>query len=225
VKKSGLLAALTIVGAAAFATPSFAAVTFDFRAGGNTGGNFNLPSPVPATPFVVGGIGLQGSAGEYNGTSIINTGSRNLTKSDNGLGVDCSGFAGLVCPNETDGNAILNDDLLTIVFDQTVRFISVLFTEVDADDDVDVFVDGVAVGSLTNFSISGLNNPLDLTALTGTSISFGADDASFNNLNEDDFRVGAIKVNAVPVPAALPLFATAMLGVGYIARRRRAQAA
>ena len=221
------IAKIAAVAAFSFTAASAHAITFDFRAGGNTGGNFNLPSPVPSTPLVIGGIGIQGNGGEYDGTSIVDIDSRRLTKNDNGLGVDCAGLGAFVCADEIDGNFTVNDDLLTLVFDQVVRFDSAFFTELDEDDDVDVFIDGVAVAALTNVNIGDLNplgNPLSLLGLTGASISFGADDASSNNLNEDDFRLGSITVSAVPLPAALPLFATALAGIGWMSRRKRSKA-
>lgn len=221
-KLASLIAGLAL--AASIVVPA-SAVTFDFRPGGNAGGvDFNLPSPVPGAPLVVDGIGIQANGGTYDGTTIIDPAARRVTRNANGLGVDCNGLFGpsILCPNEIDGNAGRTaEDLLTLVFDQEVFFDEVLFTEVDGDDDVDIYIDGVAIAALTDLNILGATNPVGLLGLSGTSISFGAFDASFNNLNEDDFRVGSITVTAVPVPAGLPLLLSALAAFAFIGRRSR----
>ncbi|MFO1088935.1 MAG: hypothetical protein U1E46_05070 [Hyphomicrobiales bacterium] len=42
---------------------------------------------------------------------------------------------------------------------------------------------------------------------------------------EFDFAAGSYTIAAVPIPAALPLFATGLAAVGYVGRRRKAKAA
>ncbi|WP_211097110.1 VPLPA-CTERM sorting domain-containing protein [Aliishimia ponticola] len=103
--------------------------------------------------------------------------------------------------------------LLTFDFGQMVDFGSVVFGNVDDDDDFDLFIDGVFVAP-GEFGIAG-NNPFDLTGLSGTKISFGAD-ALF-----DDFNVQSISatVSAVPLPAGAVLMLTGI--AGFAATRRR----
>jgi hypothetical protein len=203
-------------------------VTFDFRSGGNTGGNIPFAfTPFPPVPLVIDGIGIQANAGRYNGETESdvqqNDPLRGINKNGNGLGV-CYPFP---CVGEIDGDNAFgfnpaNDDLLTLMFNQTVFFKEVLFTEVDLQDEVDIFVDGMLV--FANELISS-ENPLDLTGFSGTSISFGAERQTPSNLNEDDFRVGYLTVSdmqPIPVPAALPLLVAGLGALGVTRRRRRA---
>jgi hypothetical protein len=38
-----------------------------------------------------------------------------------------------------------------------------------------------------------------------------------------EFETSAVALNAVPLPAALPLFASGLVGLGWLARRKRRQ--
>jgi hypothetical protein len=185
-----------------------AATVFDFR-NGNLGANGNNVA-IAAT---LDGIGVSVSAGTYAFDAIVDVGGRRVTKSNSGLGVDCSIAPGL-CPNEIDGPL----DLLTLIFDQKVNFISALFTEVDGDDDFDLFIDGVLV--LPADRNIAAQNPFSLVGLSGTTISFGADAGTLTNLNEDDFRLGSLTVSAVPEPTTLALLAAALGALGLSYRRR-----
>ena len=50
--------------------------------------------------------------------------------------------------------------------------------------------------------------------------------AHYNNnpSRSDGFDIGEVAVNAVPVPAALPLFASAIVGFYLLGRRRKSAA-
>lgn len=70
---------------------------------------------------------------------------------------------------------------------------------------------------LTSFLIDlGVNSGSALTFVDTTAINFGPLPD-----NRDGFDIAELTINAVPVPAALPLFATALIGVGLMSRRRR----
>ena len=78
------------------------------------------------------------------------------------------------------------------------------------------FSEPVGVGSTTHNHYSFL-----LTSLTGIGIQFGPE--SYNvGIDNVDFTVG---VNPVPLPAALPLFASAVALFGVYARRRKQKVA
>jgi len=207
----GMFALLGVALTTFSAGTASAYTTFDFTSP-ETGPNGHYDSP---TPFVsVGGISISASGGTYASDTIISFDSRRVTKSGNGLGVDCPlGGGALLCPDEIDGPL----DLLTLHFDQKVVFHSALFSEVDSDDDFDLFIDGNLVLSDVNIAAA---NPFDLMMLTGTSISFGADAGTLNQLNEDDFRLAAISVSKIPLPATLPLL-LGVLGAGVLLGRAR----
>ena len=205
--------ALMIAGVVgAFALPASAA-TFDFRDGNLTP---NGVYPSPTASISVDGIGVFASAGTYASDAIteVDSPGASVSKSDNGLGV-----VRLFQPPEIDGGVFVND-LLTLTFDQPVFFESLVFTETDGDDDFDLFIDGAIFAS--EVGIGGANpfTYLFATGVSGTSISIGADAGTFNNLDEDDFRLGAVTVAPVPVPAALPLMAAGLGALLVVSRRR-----
>jgi hypothetical protein len=104
-------------------------------------------------------------------------------------------------------------DLLTFTFDKMVRFDDVTFGNINFNDDVDVFVDGLLVTA--DDPITGAS-PYDLSGLKGTQISFGADGilGGFDN-----FNVQALSAT-VPLPAGAILLITGLGGL-FAARRRK----
>lgn len=198
--------------AVTLAAGSASAVTFDF-----TGGKLGANGTTASRTATVDGLGVTVTAGTYFFDSIKSIDDQLVTKSSTGLGVECAKL-GFLCPNEIDGPF----DLLTLTFDKEVFFDHATFTEVDKDDDFDLFVDGALVAS--DINIQAMNPYLFASGLRGFSISFGADRGTLTNLKEDDFRLGAVSVVPVPLPAALPMLALALGALG-VASRRRAPAA
>ena len=132
---------------------------------------------------------------------------RDATPGDAGIGVVLSDF-----PN-AGPNIGGPGDLLTFTFDKMVRFDDVTFGNINFNDDVDVFVDGLLVTA--DDPITGAS-PYDLSGLKGTQISFGAD-GIFGGF--DNFNVQALSAT-VPLPAGAILLITGLGGL-FAARRRK----
>ena len=208
---------------ALLALPASAAIEFDFT-GGNLGANGQYDGTYSAT---VGGLTVSVFAGIYGSNAgpdfIVDANcadggcgafDRVVQKTASGLGIDDP--AGFPDTDGPDVDGSVGNDLITFVFNKVVKFSSALFSQVDGNDDFDIFVDGALVAE--DVGIAG-NNPYDLSSFipsSGTSISFGAD-GTFDN-----FRVASITVSPVPLPAASLLLLTALGGAAMAYRRRRA---
>ena len=192
------------------ALPAAAAVTFDFRNGAN--------ERMPALEATVDGLGVAVTAGLYDGSTLQPdcapgngcADDRIVNKRNPGLGADDPNGGGNTDQGVIDGRDL--NDLLTFTFGRMVTFGSVLFTQASGNDEVDIFVDGILVALNTEAS----GGPVDLSAFTGTSISFGADE------DNDNFRVGAITVTPIPLPAAALALLTALGAAAATYRRRPA---
>ena len=103
------------------------------------------------------------------------------------------------------------NDILNLTFSKKVKISSVLFSEVETGDDFGFSIDG---GAGSHLAIPLLTHLYTFAGQIGKTFGFRADD--FN----DDFRVKSITVSAVPLPPALLLFASGLLGIGLLGRRR-----
>lgn len=117
-----------------------------------------------------------------------------------------------------------NNEAVILTFSQNVIIDQITFGYFDGDDDYDFFFDsnsdGVLNRVLNNIDIpnSGVSNLAALFLQPGRWFAIGADGS------DDSFKLKAISFRAapvVPIPAALPLFAAGLAGLGFAARRRR----
>lgn len=198
---------------------SAAATTFTFGPGANS----------ETYTDTVDGITLSATAGLYSGDTITNLDAdglffaRQLSFDSDGIGVTGDRLA--IDGGDIDGT--FANDLLTFDFGQVVDFDTVEFSSFDSDDDFDLFVDGAFIGA-GEFNIAA-ENPYDLSGLSGTSISFGADGNAGLFRSGDSFRIASITVSdgsGATGPAPVPLPAGALLllsglGAGLVLRKRK----
>lgn len=155
--------------------------------------------------------------GSQIGDLVVTThaGSGGFFATDAGIGVGLAGLTNFA--PDIDGLI----DLLTFTFDQAVDFASVTFGNIDRGDDVDVFIDGVLIGS--GDADIPRNGLFDLAGLSGRSISFGADEFGFGRFG-DNFNVRTLSVapSAVPLPAGGALILSAIGSLAALRRRERA---
>ncbi|MEH6525801.1 MAG: VPLPA-CTERM sorting domain-containing protein [Sneathiella sp.] len=207
--------AAAVAGVLAFAATTAQAAVYDLTGGNATQGSFTVNDLT-----ITSGRAINPSGQGYNNAYVQDSG--NVTRNTNGMGVRSAGDGS----GEVDGYG--NDDVLIFSFDSAVKLISAEFTNVDYDV-FTLWFDDDGNGSLYGDRV-GTGNPGDpfggLYTFTsdyiGTLFGFGAESSN------DYWRVASITANsisAVPVPAALPLFGAALLGMGFLARRRKQKAA
>jgi|SRR5215469_2015429 len=193
--KWGLLAT------ALFVAPAYADVILDPHLSGT--GN-NVVTESVGTSEVVGGL---------NGQNIDLVDYTDLTP----------GFA-----SATSGNDIKIDNTTSINWDVVDPSNNVLGTttqvfSLKGTGDVTAFVttnDGLFsfdLGTIgtgqSGFTFTAINNEVMLNILLTDSVSGGITDFEHNRID--------LAVSEVPIPATLPLFASGLLGLGLLARRKR----
>jgi len=146
-----------------------------------------------------------------------------LTFGSDGMGVKNSNeilnlgpFGGI---NLDSGNidGFKTNDIAVFSFDEAVRLTSIGFDSFDGflPDEFVLFV-GDSLSELCAFSEISISELVALDVV-GKVFGIGARSA------EDDFVISSVSFDAVPLPAAAPLFASAIVA-GAFARRRKARA-
>ncbi len=203
--KSAFLATVMLLATtvAASAVP----VTFDF---GNT-----QSSNVSSLTFSSGGFTLTATAistdgtATPNGTALVNS-TNYLTPNEGGLGVHSTADTN----HEIDGGVEFKD-LLFLTFNQAVEVLNMTFARVDADyggDTAYITVDGSSQGL---FNLVGADHPSSLALnLKGTVFGIGALGTT------DNFKLRSVTVSPVPIPPAIALLGSGILGLVALGRRR-----
>ncbi|MEH6525800.1 MAG: VPLPA-CTERM sorting domain-containing protein [Sneathiella sp.] len=142
----------------------------------------------------------------------------NVTQTTGGLGVNNHH----IDDDRADGR--FRDDVLYLSFGSAVDLISATFTSISGDRFsfwADVDGDGLENGEKfgTHLDPSGSTYTFTGSLLKNAAL-FGLE----AELSGSDWRLQSITVSAVPIPAALPLFGAALIGMGFLARRRKQKA-
>jgi len=142
----------------------------------------------------------------------------------------CQPAGSLKC--DRDGVGIINDETtmgqtLTLIFDTAVRITSIEFLDLyigTQTEQATVTIDGGASDSVNATGTSGDGGYANLDFLAfvgaGQSIEFTAN-SFFGDDGNNDYAFAAITVSAVPVPAAIWLFGTALIGFVGMSRRTK----
>ena len=189
---------------------SASAATFDFQSWADNNADPNYQGEMGANPISGTVDGITVDAYGHN----VKTGRAYayLDAGNAGMGV-CSALSGNQCANPADDNVTANE-ILWLDFNEGVIIDDMDFRDANhnilAGGFFDLYNDGGLLGSYlfgSDFSALGL---------AGDVFGFG--------FNDTQFYVETMTVSAVPLPAALPLFGAALLGMAVLGRRRRNKA-
>ncbi len=161
--------------------------------------------------FFNDGIGVTVTAGIFNSSGNVSTGGY-VGQYSRGLGATTHYYDS----HQVDGYH--NNDILLFNFDQTVRLHHIVFSYVDWNDRFRFFHDSDGNGLLNDF---GWNTDIPNSGVyvfnslwEGTLFGIGAKG------KYDNFKIKKIYVTAVPLPAALPLFAGGLGVFGFLGWRK-----
>jgi len=177
-----------------------AAATFDFSF---FGGDF-APDGAGGGTFSREGVsGTVSASADFGNSRVVQL--------FTGLGIRTGFGGGGFLDDPTIDGDLFNSETLTFTFDAPVRLFEVVFGGVGADTDWDVFVNGSLVAG------DSTTNPFLFTGpVTANSFAVRADELP------DSFALAGLTA-VIPLPASLPLLATAVAGfAGWAARRRKA---
>ncbi len=192
-KRFLLLIAVLVVGVVGSAAA--APIQYDFSNSGS--GN------APSIDFTVDGLTVTVTA-TYNGFSN----SANVSRDPHGLGVR----NGHLDSADIDGR--WRDDYLTLSFDRAVSLLGFNFAHDTPNDEFDLYVGGVSVAH--NLETTGGWESFSLGTYVSNTFTIRASEWN------DNFVLSGMRVQAVPEPALVFLMGFGLLGMGMMARRRRA---
>ncbi len=201
-----------VVAALLFCVPmtgSASAVTFNLAGNGGLNSSYvfnedGITLTVTPAAITLGAtppqdtVATQGQVGQYSG----------------GLGISQNGSDN----HQVDGSGV--NELLVLAFSETVRIVSAEFRYVSSDDDFEFWHDNEPNGSLNGDYVFTADIPGSLVYVFGgnfVSSLFGIGATHYS----DDFKLYALTVSPVPLPAALPLFAGAIGAFGAARWRKR----
>lgn len=215
-------AALTLSAIASATTFDFAAIADGDSTYGFTGGEFGAPS----ITFVKDGIsvdamGVDVITGATYNAYLDSTWTHSGGGGAGGLGVCKDLNAGNHCDPGSDDNVTINENLL-LDFGSAVTISELTFRNGEhnpsfaIDATFDLVIDR---GLLTELTATYSLENIFTMDLTGTTFEF----LNLNPTDTDDYRfyISVMEVTAVPVPAAVWLFGSGLLGLAGIARRRK----
>ena len=118
--------------------------------------------------------------------------------------------------HEVDGYRA--NEAVRLTFSEEVTITSILFGAVGSNDDFWFRVDGGSFSSERDINGSGDSGYYNFVGLVGTIF----DVAAFGD--NDDFKVRGVEftVSSVPLPPAVLMFGAALLGLGWVKRRKQA---
>ncbi|MFQ5642428.1 MAG: VPLPA-CTERM sorting domain-containing protein [Thiogranum sp.] len=187
------------------------AVTFDFMALGNSN-----ERGYASFTHSAGTLTVEASGRSADGTAPYFA---YLDSGNAGLGVCKVLGAGARCSPSSDDNVTYNE-LLRLDFGQTVTLSEVIFVNGEHgttfSGTFDLVIDG---GTGTRYDLGNIF----ATNLTGKTFDFINPNVSGNSSNRHQFYISSMEVAAVPVPAAVWLFGSGILGLACVARRETGQ--
>lgn len=140
-----------------------------------------------------------------------------ITQSTDGLGV----FTDRIVFDDTDPDVDNQggDERLTFTFDAPVSLVDVLFSDLDDDDDVTIFVNGSFFGTADDAS-----NPFAFGGIMASSFAIEASCGFIDCIlgADDSFRVLAFTANPapIPLPASGLLLGAGAAGLAVLRRRK-----
>jgi hypothetical protein len=204
------------------ATFNFATLAQTPGAQGGGEGFWSTQITTAGDVYTVGGVGVVASAsGDPLSKAYLDAFSGGLPA---GLGV-CSFSGG--CAGTSDDNvgrvrdATGATETLMLTFSTSVKLTDLLLRNRDHG----VFVGSLMInGILFNTATGELNSAALAVLAAATTIHFVSLTGDTNRIGKD-FYISGADVSAVPLPAALPLFATSLGALGLLGWRRKRKAA
>ena len=225
IERKGIMRNLPVLAFTLLASSVAHSVTFDFADVAD-----NLNDPLATYGLVGGERGATAFTFTRDGISATTTGFNGVTGAvysayldssfsgrEGGLGV-CQILNGDQCAPSSDDNVTTNESLL-LTFDQLVTIDTTTFVNGNHgtmfSNDFQLSIDG---GAMMTYALTNVFT----TNLTGTTFEFFNPNMGGGSAvsNDQQFYINTLEVTAVPVPAAVWLFGTGLIGLVGVARRK-----